>query len=443
MKVGIIGAGIAGLSCAYELSKLGHTVSIYEQAPFVGGQASTFPVGSAQLERGYHHLFVSDTYITELIDELGLSDQLQWFESKVGLYHGGRIWSFGTPIDLIKFTPLPLFDRIRLGIWTLILQKTTNWRKFEGITAREWIIKHMGNKSNEVIWEPLLRGKFGEYFDKISMTWVWGKIFLRVASRKKGTQKELLGYPIGSFGEVIDKLSDTIIKLGGAIYTNVPVNKIITNNGIATGIEIQLNPENSSIRDYDAIISTTPSHIMPFLAPELPQDYVSILKRTEYLSAVLLILVLDKPLSDIYWMNIADRSFPFVGIIEHTNMIDKSLYDNQHIIYLTNYVSRDNKIYSQDGAELLKEFIPYLKQINPDFDSSWVLEYHHHKVDGAQPIVRTNYSEQIPDHRTPIKNLYLGNTTQIYPEDRGTNYSVRLGKHLSSIVCADLVDQTE
>ena len=142
-------------------------------------------------------------------------------------------------------------------------------------------------------------------------------------------------------------------------------------------------------------------------------------------------------------MNIADRSFPFVGIIEHTNMIDKSLYDDKHIVYLTNYVSRDSEIYSQDGPALLKQFIPHLKQINPSFDDSWIVEYHHHKVDAAQPIVKTNYSEQIPDHRTPIKNLYLGNTTQIYPEDRGTNYSVRLGKHLSSIVCADLVNQTE
>ena len=68
----------------------------------MGGQASTFTVGGGQLERGYHHLFVSDVAMTELIHELGLGDKLAWLESKVGLYHGGTIWSFSTPMDLLR-----------------------------------------------------------------------------------------------------------------------------------------------------------------------------------------------------------------------------------------------------------------------------------------------------------------------------------------------------
>ena len=167
---------------------------------------------------------------------------------------------------------------------------------------------------------------------------------------------------------------------------------------------------------------------------ETIKKYINILNTTSYLSAVLLILVLEKPLSDIYWLNIADRTIPFVGIIEHTNMIDNSLYGNKHIVYITNYVTKDSDIYLSGGSELLKTFIPHLKTINPDFEESWIVEYYHHKIDAAQPIVETNYSSQIPDHKTPIKGLYLGNTSQIYPEDRGTNYSVRLGKHLSDII---------
>ena len=87
-----------------------------------------------------------------------------------------------------------------------------------------------------------------------------------------------------------------------------------------------------------------------------------------------------------------------------------------------------------EGSELLKTFIPHLKKINTDFEESWIIEYYHHKIDAAQPIVKTNYSNQIPDHITPVNGLYLANTSQIYPEDRGTNYSVRLGKHLSDII---------
>ena len=82
MKVGIIGGGAAGLAAALELTSRGHFAEVFEAAPFLGGQASTFEVGGGQLERGYHHLFVSDTDMVDLINELGLGDSLEWLESQ-------------------------------------------------------------------------------------------------------------------------------------------------------------------------------------------------------------------------------------------------------------------------------------------------------------------------------------------------------------------------
>jgi protoporphyrinogen oxidase len=437
MRAGIIGGGAAGLAAAYELTRRGHYAEVFERAPFLGGQASTFPVGGGQLEKGYHHLFVSDTAMVELIHELGLGHKLAWLESRVGLFYGGKIWNFSTPMDLLRFTPLSFPQRVRVGLWTFLLQKTKNWRKFEGITAKDWIIQHMGREAYQVIWEPLLRGKFGEYYDQVSMTWLWGKIYLRVASRGKSLQKERLGYPMGSFGEVFDVLGERIAQHGGKVHTGAGVNRIVVEDGVAAGLEAQLPGQEPQIKRYDAVIATTPSYIFIRLAPPLPQEYLDKLTNVRYLSAVLVILVLKQPLSPVYWMNVADRTLPFVGVIEHTNMIDRSLYGGNHIVYLTNYLSRESELYQKSGKELLEEFIPHLRKINPEFDSSWILEYHHHKVDGAQPIIGVNYSQRIPDHRTPIKKLYLANTTQIYPEDRGTNYSVRMGRQVARMVLED------
>ena len=437
MRVGIIGGGAAGLAAAYELTKRGHYAEVFERTPFLGGQASTFPVGGGQLERGYHHLFVSDVAITDLIHELGLGDKLAWLESKVGLYHGGTIWNFGTPMDLMRFKPLSLLQRIRVGFWTFLLQKTKDWRKFEGVTARDWLVKHMGAEAYRVIWEPLLRGKFGDYYDQVSMTWIWGKIYLRVASRGKGMAKERLGYPMGSFGEVFDVLGERVSQQGGDVHLSAGVNRVLIEDNNATGLEVQLSDGEAEPRNYDAIIATTPSYIFTRLVPDLPDDYHDKLVNVQYLSAVLVILILDRPLTDKYWISIADHDLPFVGIIEHTNMIDRSLYGGHHIVYLTNYPDRDSELYQKSAEELVAEFTPHLRQLNPDFDPSWILEYHHHKVDGAQPIIGINYSQRIPDHRTPIKNLYLANTTQIYPEDRGTNYSVRMGRQVARMVLED------
>ena len=440
MRVGIIGGGVAGLAAAHHLTKAGHFAEVFEQAPFLGGQASTFDVFGGRLERGYHHLFVSDTDMTDLIHELGLGDKLAWLESSVGFYVGGKVWDFATPMDLLRFKPLSLLSRLRVGFWTLVLQKTRGYRKFENITAKDWLSRRMGRRGYQVIWEPLLRGKFGAFYDKIGMTWIWGKVRLRVASRKGAGQRERLGYPMGSFGEVIDVLAQRVVQQGGAVHTSASVRRIVESGGAATALEVALEDGPNERREYDAVIATTPSYVFTRLMPPMPpehQDYQDKLESIKYLSAVLMVLVMDRPFTNKYWMNIADPGMPFVALIEHTNLIDRELYGGKHILYISNYPSRDSALYKMEAEELMDLFVPHLKKINPDFDRSWVIEYHHHRVDGAQPIVGVNYAAGIPDHRTPFRGLYLANTTQIYPEDRGTNYSVRMGRQVAQMVMDD------
>ncbi|MCZ6536180.1 MAG: NAD(P)/FAD-dependent oxidoreductase [Chloroflexi bacterium] len=437
MKVGIIGGGALGLAAAYELGLRGHQAQVFERAPFLGGQASTFEVGGGRLEKGYHHLFRSDKDIVNLIHELGLGPKLHWIESKVGLFHGDRVWNFASPKDLLTFRPLGLLDRLRLGLVTLYLQKTRNWRRFEGVTAREWLEKRVGRRPYQVIWEPMLRGKFGKHYDEVSMAWLWGKIYLRVSSRERIWAKEKLGYPIGSFGEIFDVLDRKIREMGGEVHISAGVKRVVMEDGRARGLEVETPGSAPEVRQYDAVIATTPSYVFTRLVPPLPADYQKMLTGVTYLSAVLAILVLDRPLTSKYWLNIADRSMPFVGLIEQTNFVDPSLYGGKHIVYLTNYPATDEPIYQMSPEELLDEYLPHLPRINPDFDRSWIQEYHHHKVDAAQPIIGVNYSQRIPSNRTPIPGLYLANTTQIYPEDRGTNYSVKLGRQVARMVLED------
>ena len=184
-------------------------------------------------------------------------------------------------------------------------------------------------------------------------------------------------------------------------------------------------------------MSTTPSFVFPKLVPKMPKEYENRLTTVQYMSAVLIILILDRPLTNVYWLNVADRSIPFVGLIEHTNMIDSSLYGGKHIVYLSNYLNIDHPLYQMDHKQLLAEYLPHIKKITPDFDESWIVKTYYHKVGAAQPIIGVNYSERIPGHRTPFENLYLANTTQIYPEDRGTNYSVRMGRDVAKLLLKD------
>ena len=327
-----------------------------------------------------------------------------------------------------------------MGLVTLGLQRRTEWRSLERLTAAEWLIKHAGNRAYRTIFEPMLRGKFGRYHDQITMAWLWNKFALRTASRGKGLRgkfKEQLAYPTGSFGEIFDRLAERISDQGGTVYTSSAVREVTTQDGHITGLDVAINNGESEQRRYDAVLATVPSYVFPRLVSNLPSDYLGKLTDKVYLSAVLVILVLDRQLSQHYWTYIGDRSLPFLGIIEHTNFIPAEHYGGAHIVYLTNYLERDDPLYKMNPSELYGEYVKHLRKINPAFDESWVKEYHHHKVDAAQPIVTRGYSDSIPSHRTPIEGLYLANTTQIYPEDRGTNYSVRMGRQVAAMIDED------
>ena len=460
MKIGIVGAGATGLATAYYLNKKNHEITIFEQAPFVGGQASTFETIAGKLERGYHHLFTSDTFILNLIEDIGLSNQMAWNNSKVGNFADGSIYNFATPIDLLKYKPMPIIDRLRVGLITLYLQRLKDWKHLENITAVDWLSSKVGKKAYDAFWKPMLIGKFGsEYFDTISMAWIWGKFHTRFASRKNTFSKEQLGYPICTFGEIFEILTKMLEKSGNKINLSKTVRQISIENDKVTGLFYENTPpqwtspskindesffeekisskskKNDWIHeDFDKIIVTAPSNIFSRLLPIEYDKYAADLNKINYLSAVVQILVLNKKFSDIYWMNITDESIPFVGLIEQTNLLPPKYYKNKHVLYLANYLSKDNPMYSMDSKELLDLYIPHLQKINPFFNETWIEEAYYQKIEGAQPIITIDYSKIIPEHSTPIKGLLLANTSQIYPEDRGTNFSVALAKKIDSIL---------
>jgi protoporphyrinogen oxidase len=174
------------------------------------------------------------------------------------------------------------------------------------------------------------------------------------------------------------------------------------------------------------------------MAPPLPSDYREKLDALEYEAAVVAILQLDRPLSEVYWLNIADDALPFTGVIEHTNFVSAEKYGGSRFVYLSKYMEPDHPNFTMTQDQILEEWLPYLSRINPDFNPSWVREFWVFRERAAQPLIPLRYSERIPEFRTPLPNLYLANTTQIYPEDRGTNYSVRLGNDIARLIHDDL-----
>lgn len=385
-KVAIIGGGVTGLVAGYELSKKGYNVTIFEKENFLGGLASGFKINETNLEKVYHHIFKTDKEIIGLIEELGLQKKLKWHESSIGLYYDEKMYPFVTPTDLLKFKPLDLIDKFRLGVVALYLQKTKNWKKFENVTAYEWMKKYCGANAFKVIWEPLLKGKFHDYYKQVSMAWLWARIHTRGNSKEK---VELLGYLDGGFEILIKKLEEKILENGGEIIKN----KIIDAKKI--------------LKDFDKVIDTTPN------------------KKVDYLGAVNVVFSSRQNLSKYYWHNINDLKSPFLAFIQHTNLVGKKNYKNENIYYLGTYVPQNHKYFSIDDKKIYSEFFKYLEKIFPEFDLKQITSKFIFKFKNAQHIVGKNYKVE----SCKVKgNLYRANFSQIYPEDRGMNFAVREGK---------------
>jgi protoporphyrinogen oxidase len=433
MKIAVIGAGIAGLSTAYYLQKkTGAAIDIYEKDADIGGLAGTFEFEKTHLEKYYHHIFTHDRYCLDLIGELGLADRLIWEKTKTGFFSGGINYPFTTPLDLLNFKPLPCLDRIRFGLSSVFISRYKNVDKLETITTEEFIIKVVGKQGWEKIWKPMLIGKFGDNYNKIPAVWIWERIVQRFKSRAGGGKDEVLGYLKGSFRTLCREVLDRVNSGGGNIYPNSAVREIIIEQNRCRGILV-----NGERKRYDAVICTPALPVFVELGGNAPQSYLEPLRKVNYDCALVAVLVLKESLSDIYWLNISDTEIPFTGLIEHTNFISSQEYNGKIILYLTKYLSVDNKLLTMSDAGIIDLYFQHLKKIHPRFDSNMVERYYVFRDRYAQPIWPMSYSALKPAYKTPVTGLYMANTSQIYPNDRGINFSIKLGKEVAEVVAGE------
>ncbi|MGI9091326.1 MAG: NAD(P)/FAD-dependent oxidoreductase [Gemmatimonadaceae bacterium] len=422
-RIVVIGAGFTGLSAAWELVRAGHDVVVLERDAEVGGLAGSFPVGGTRLEKFYHHWFTNDRYVNELVSDLGAEGDVLYRPTRTGMYYANNFFKLSSPADLLRFTPLSLVNRIRLGLLALRARRVQNWRELENLTAEEWLRSLGGEDVYRVVWEPLLQGKFGPVADRISAVWFWNKLKLRGGSRAKGGG-EMLAYYRGGFAALADRVADAVRTQGGDIRTGVAVTRVIVEDGHVAGVETT-----DGILPADVILMTPALPIVADLvAPYVTPEYDASLRRIEYLANVCVVLELDRSLSDTYWLNVNDPGFPFVGVIEHTNFEPTSSYDGRHIVYLSKYLPEAAELFQMSDDAVLAYCVPYLKRMFPQFDQSWLLDYHVWRARYSQPVVEKQYSTLIPAVRMPIGGMYLSTMAQVYPEDRGTNYAIREGR---------------
>lgn len=424
----IVGAGFTGLTAGLTLARAGLKVVLLESDSTPGGLAGTFQFrDGVTIEKFYHHWFNNDSEVPRLVAELGVQDRVVTRPSRTGMYYAGRVWRLSTPLDLLRFSPLSLGDRIRLGTLVLRARRVKDWRSIEHLGIREWIEPLCGPEVFRVVWEPLIRSKFSVYADAVNAVWFWKKLVLRGSTRdKKGGEQ--LAYFKGGFGALAQEIAEAIRRAGGEIRYDTPVTGIQRNGNTVEA----LTTSRGEVHARRFVFTPALPIIADIFDGQADAEWMARLRRVRYLGNVCLVLQLDRSLSDTYWLNVNDPGFPFVGVIEHTNFDPPDNYHGKHIVFVSRYLATEDPVFSYDDARYLDFALEHLRRMFPALDRSWVADYRVWRAEHAQPVTERGYSRYVPPHETPFENAWIATMAQIYPEDRGTNYAIRDGRAIAT-----------
>jgi len=428
-KIAIIGAGFGGLAAAYDLARAGHEVTVFEASDHTGGLAAGFkePGWDWSVEEFYHHWFANDRHMLGLIDELGWSERVIFKRPYTVMYYNGRFYPFDSILKAILFPGLGWgINKIRFGLVGLYLKLTGNWQKLEQFTVDEWLRRWAGDRVYELMWQPLLIGKFGDrYATKVNMAWMWAR--LKARTTRLGTFQ-------GGFQAFADLLAAHLQGLGVDIRLSTPVSQIypLPQGGL------MIETAGGAQRVDQCLVTSSPA-LLARLAPSLPPDYLQGLLELKSMGAVVLVMALKHQLSEqgYYWYNIPKSAgFPYLALVEHTNFVSAEHFAGEHIVYIGDYLDPDHEYFRLSQAELLERFLPSLNRINPAFTPDWVRKTWLFRTTYAQPVPLVNHSRNIPPIQTPISGLFFASMSQVYPWDRGTNYAVEIARRAARMMLA-------
>jgi protoporphyrinogen oxidase len=435
MKVGIIGGGAAGLAAGYALSQRGVEVEVFERDQVLGGLAGSFMLEGGYVEKFYHFICLHDHTYLETLRELKLDHRLRWRLTDMGQFYNGKLYSFGRPYDLFFFPYIPFRDKIRFArnIMKIKSAKWDDWRKIENDPVDDWLLSTFGENVYRLLHEPMIRLKFGNYKKRLSAAWMWARIHRLGKSRTKIRQREKVGYVEGGSQMIMDALGSEIEKRGGKIVLQSQVEELLMANDSVTGMVINGQPHY-----FDAVLSTVPLPAFLRLIPEsLNGEYWQRLRNIESIGVVCVFLRTSKSLTRYFWTNINDPRIELAGAIEYTNLNPLPHLGGDSILYLPQYLPSTSAKFSKPNEEIIREYVGYLKLLNPSFSEDQVKMALVFREKYAQPICEVGFTKDIPNMRTPLRGLYLTDSSQLHPDDRTISNSLGLGKSAASLIVAD------
>jgi protoporphyrinogen oxidase len=422
-RFSVIGGGMLGMRTAQLLARAGADVTLHEAADHLGGLADAWKLGDVTWDRHYHVTLLSDLELRSVMEDLGLEDATKWVETKTGFFTDGELYSMSNTVEFLKFPPLGMIDKLRLGGTIFLGSKIRNWQKLETILVEDWLRKWSGSRTTNKMWLPLLRAKLGENYRQTSAAFIWATIARMYAARRSGLKKEMFGYISGGYQRLLDAYEQRLVADGVKIRTSCVLQNVEKNDA---GVELRF--ADGSTDTCDNVVMTVPSPLISKMCPQLTSDEHDKLNGIQYQGIVCASLVLKESLSPYYVTNITDDWVPFTAVIEMSALVDKSEFGGKALIYLPRYADPTDPVFEKSDEDLQEEFVSALEKMYPHFNRDQVEAFKVSRVRHVVGLSTLNYSKNLPEMQTSVPGVYAVNSTQIVNGTLNVNETLCLAK---------------
>ena len=425
---GIVGGGVLGLTLALRLAEQGKKVTVIESGPKTGGLAASWQIGDITWDKHYHVMLLSDSALRKVIEELGLSGECNWVETKTGFFANKKLYSLSNSIDYLRLPALKLVDKVRLAGTIFYASKIKNWRKLEQIPVTDWLRKVSGERVLKNLWTPLLKAKLGKNYEIASAAFLWAVISRLYAARRSGLKKEMFGYVNGGYNTIFERFEKVLADKGVTIKTAHRVHDVEkTSDGL-----IRIDCEGKHSLYFDQVVMTTPTTHLPRICPGLTRDERRVLSKIKYQGIICASAVLKRPLSPYYLTYITDETIPFTAVVEMSSFVDRKMFNGKSLVYLPKYVDPEDEAFLLSDEQLEQMFLNGLRKMHPDLTADEVIDFQISRVRQVLAIPTIDYSLNVPPMQTSIQHLYLVNSAQIVNGTLNVNETIMLAERAAA-----------
>ncbi|MFK8112955.1 MAG: NAD(P)/FAD-dependent oxidoreductase [Rubripirellula sp.] len=424
----VIGGGVMGLQVARDLVARGQDVTIAEAAPTMGGLTSAWKLGDVIWDRFYHVTLMSDTKLRELLEELKLEAQMKWVETKTGFYSGGQLLSMSNTAEFLRFPPLTLIEKLRLGGTIFYASKIRNWRRLEKVTVEKWLRRWSGNGVFTKIWEPLLKAKLGEAYKQTSAAFIWAHTARMYKARRSGMKTEMFGYVPGGYATVLETWVNHLRDRNVTLRTDSAVRKIKKVDRADGATQLQVEYASGDTETYDNVVSTIASPIIAETCEDLSEDERRKHRDIRYLGVVCASMLMKKPISEYYVTNITDTWVPLTAVIEMSTIVDsESELNGNHLVYLPKYLPDDHDGLKESDEDYEEKCLSTLEKMYEHFSRDQVVDFKISRAKYVAALATVDYSTRLPPVVSNVPGFYALNSAHIVKGNLNVNETITLG----------------